>query len=148
MESKELVYFIADLILKKKGTDIKIINLEGKTSVTDYFIICSASSTLQVKAIADNILKETKKAGETAWRDEGYTGLTWILIDYVDVVVHIFMDETRRFYNLEGLWGDAEIIDVPDDFLFEKKTVKKRVTKTTKTAIKPKLIKTAKKSGK
>lgn len=148
MESKELVYFIADLILKKKGTDIKIINLEGKTSVTDYFVICSASSTMQVKAVADHILQETKKAGETAWRDEGYTGLTWILIDYVDVVVHIFMEETRRFYNLEGLWGDAEIIDVPDNFLYEKKTTRKRVTKTTNTVIKPKLIKISKKSGK
>jgi len=149
MESKELVYFIADLILKKKGTDIKIINLEGKTSVTDYFIICSASSTLQVKAIADNILKETKKAGETAWRDEGYTGLTWILIDYVDVVVHIFMDETRRFYNLEGLWGDAEITDVPEDFVYKKTTVKKKVSKKPKTANKPKLTnKAPKKSGK
>ena len=148
MEAKELVYFIADLILQKKGTDIKIINLEGKTSVTDYFIVCSASSTMQVKAIADNILQETKKAGESAWRDEGYTGLTWILIDYVDVVVHVFMEETRKFYNLEGLWGDAEITDVPEDFVYKKTTVKKKVTKTPKIAIKPKLIKAPKKSGK
>ena len=149
MESKELVYFIADLILQKKGTDIKIINLEGKTSVTGYFIVCSASSTMQVKAIADNILQETKKAGESAWRDEGYTGLTWILIDYVDVVVHVFMEETRKFYNLEGLWGDAEITDVPEDFVYKKTTVKKKVSKKPKTANKPKLTnKAPKKSGK
>ena len=148
MEAKELVYFIADLILQKKGTDIKIINLEGKTSVTDYFIVCSASSTMQVKAIADNILQETKKAGESAWRDEGYGGLTWILIDYVDIVVHVFMEETRKFYNLEGLWGDAEITDVPEDFVYKKTTVKKKVTKTPKTANKPKLIKAPKKIGK
>ncbi|MFA7362035.1 MAG: ribosome silencing factor [Candidatus Kapaibacterium sp.] len=148
MEAKELVYFIADLILQKKGTDIKIINLEGKTSVTDYFIVCSALSTMQVKAIADNILQETKKAGESAWRDEGYRGLTWILIDYIDVVVHVFMEETRKFYNLEGLWGDAEITDVPEDFVYKKTTVKKKVTKTPKTANKPKLIKAPKKIGK
>lgn len=148
MEPKELIYFIADLILQKKGTDVKIINLEGKTSVTDYFILCSASSTMQVKAIADHILLETKKAGESAWRDEGYSGLTWVLIDYVDVVVHIFMEETRKFYNLEGLWGDAEITDVPEDFSFKKMIAKKKTTKTPKTAVKKKIIKAPKKSGK
>lgn len=125
MESKDLVYFIAELILQKKGTDVKIINLEGVSPVTDYFIICSATSTMQVKAIADHILLETKKAGERAWRDEGYSSLTWVLIDFVDVVVHVFNDETRKFYNLEGLWGDAEIIDIPDDFKLKKKSVKK-----------------------
>ncbi len=125
MEPKDLVYFIAELILQKKGTDVKIINLEGKTSVTDYFIICSASGTLQVKAIADHVLKETKNINERVWRDEGYTALTWVLLDYVDVVVHIFNEETRKFYNLEGLWGDAEVIDVPENFKFKKKTTRK-----------------------
>lgn len=148
MESKELVYFIADLILQKKGTELKIINLEGKTTVTDYFLICSASSTMQVKAIADHILKETKKAGERAWRDEGYSGLTWVLIDYVDVVVHIFMDETRKFYNLEGLWGDAEIEDIPENYKFKKTTVKKKSNLVSKASTDQKLIKTAKKKVK
>lgn len=148
MESKELVYFIADLILQKKGTELKIINLEGKTTVTDYFLICSASSTMQVKAIADHVLKETKKAGERAWRDEGYSGLTWVLIDYVDVVVHIFMDETRKFYNLEGLWGDAEIEDIPENYKFKKTTVKKKSNLVSKASTDQKLIKTAKKKVK
>ena len=134
MEARELVYFIAELMIQKKGTDVKIINLEGKTSVTDYFIVCSASSTLQVKAIADHILKETKKAGERAWRDEGYTGLTWVLVDYVDVVAHIFMEESRKFYNLEGLWGDAEITEIPDDYNFRKPAAKKTISKPRKTA--------------
>ncbi len=139
MESKDLVYYIAELILQKKGTDVRIINLEGKTAVTDYFLICSASSTLMVKAIADHVLKETKKIDERVWRDEGYTGLTWVLLDYVDVVVHIFNEETRRFYNLEGLWGDAEIIDVPENYKFKKKpgkkTEKERVMSLPKIAI-------------
>jgi len=130
MDKKEFIYFVAELILQKKGTDIKILNLEGKTSVTDYFIICSASSTTMVKAIADHLLKETKLAGEKVWRDEGYTGLTWVLLDFVDVVVHIFNEETRKFYNLEGLWGDAEIIDIPEDFKFKKKTAKKSKAKS------------------
>jgi len=125
MDKKEFVYFVAELILQKKGTDIKILNLEGKTSVTDYFIICSASSAPQVKAIADHLFKETKIAGEKVWRDEGYSGLTWVLLDFVDVVVHIFNEETRRFYNLEGLWGDAEITEIHEDHKFKKKSKKK-----------------------
>jgi ribosome-associated protein len=64
------------------------------------------------------------------WRDEGYSGLTWVLLDFVDVVVHIFYEETRKFYNLEGLWGDAEIIDIPEDFKFKKKTVRKPKAKS------------------
>ncbi|MFZ4590525.1 MAG: ribosome silencing factor [Ignavibacteria bacterium] len=136
MDKKEFVYFVAELILQKKGTDIKILNLEGKTSVTDYFVICSASSTTMVKAIADHLFKETKLAGEKVWRDEGYTGLTWVLLDFVDVVVHIFHEETRKFYNLEGLWGDAEMIEIPEDFDFRKKPAKKPVKKTTKTSVK------------
>ena len=130
MDKKEFIYFVAELILQKKGTDIKILNLEGKTSVTDYFVVCSASSTTMVKAIADHLLKETKLAGEKVWRDEGYSGLTWVLLDFVDVVVHIFYEETRKFYNLEGLWGDAEIIDIPEDFKFKKKTVRKSKAKS------------------
>lgn len=148
METKELVYYIAELILQKKGTDIKIINLDGKTNVTDYFILCSASSTMQVKAIADHVLKETKNAGESAWRDEGYSGLTWVLVDYVDVVVHIFMEETRKFYNLEGLWGDAEIIEIPEDFIFKKSTAKKKSSVIPKAPANKKLIKAPKKTVK
>ena len=130
MDKKDFIYFVAELILQKKGTDIKILNLEGKTSVTDYFVICSASSTTMVKAIADHVLKETKLAGERVWRDEGYSGLTWVLLDFVDVVVHIFNEETRRFYNLEGLWGDAEVIEINEDFKFKKKTRKKTKEKS------------------
>lgn len=120
MTPKELSLYIAELILQKKGTTIKILNLSEKTSMTDYFVICSASSDIQVKAIADHILKETKKIGEKVWHDEGYTGLSWVLLDFVDVVVHIFIDESRRFYNLEGLWGDAEITEIKEDFRFNK----------------------------
>jgi ribosome-associated protein len=126
MDPKELSLFISELILQKKGTGIKILNLTGKTSVTDFFVICSASSEIQVKAIADHILKETKKIGERVWHDEGYTGLSWVLLDFVDVVVHIFSDEARRFYNLEGLWGDAEITDITDNFVFKKVKSKKK----------------------
>ncbi len=114
MTSEKLAYFISDLILQKKGTEIKIFDLKDKTSVTDFFVICTASSDMQVKAISDYIIKETKNIGEKVWHNEGYTGLNWVLLDFVDVVVHIFQPETRRFYNLDGLWGDAKIISIDE----------------------------------
>ncbi|MCX6156588.1 MAG: ribosome silencing factor [Ignavibacteriae bacterium] len=152
MDKKEFVYFVAELILQKKGFDVKILNLEGKTSVTDYFVVCSASSTTMVKAIADHLFKETKLAGENVWRDEGYSGLTWVLLDFVDVVVHIFNEETRKFYNLEGLWGDAEIEEIPEDFIYKKKPVRKprKVTEKVTKKVSDKVTKkvTIKKPGK
>lgn len=115
MESNELVNYIIELILQKKGSNVLILNLKKQTTVTDYFIICSASSDVQIKAIADNIIKETKKIGQKPWHNEGYNNLSWVLLDFVDVVVHIFLDNVRKFYNLEGLWGDAEITEIKDN---------------------------------
>jgi ribosome-associated protein len=113
-ESEKLAKYITDLMLQKKGEDIKIMDLRKLTGVTDFFVICSASSDTQNKAIADFIIGETKQLGQKAWHNEGYGNLSWVLIDFVDVVVHIFLTETRRFYNLEGLWGDAEITMIKD----------------------------------
>ncbi len=114
MESKKLAEKIAELILKKKGEDIKILDLRKLTSVTDFFVICSSSSDVQNKAIADFLVEETKKIGQKPWHNEGYSNLSWVLLDFVDVVVHIFLTESRKFYNLEGLWGDAEIKEIKD----------------------------------
>lgn len=114
MESKKLAEKIAELILKKKGEDIKILDLRKLTSVTDFFVICSSSSDVQNKAIADFLIEETKKIGQKPWHNEGYSNLSWVLLDFVDVVVHIFLTESRKFYNLEGLWGDAEIKEIKD----------------------------------
>lgn len=115
MNSKELAFYVADLMLQKKGTRIVVMDLGKLTTVTDFFVICSASSDTQVKSIADFIKAETKKIDETSWHNEGYANLSWVLLDFVNVVVHIFLDETRKFYNLEGLWGDAEISEVKDE---------------------------------
>lgn len=115
MESNELVNYVTELILQKKGSDVLVLNLKKQTTVTDYFIICSASSDIQIKAIADNIIKETKKIGQKPWHNEGYNNLSWVLLDFIDVVVHIFLNNVRKFYNLEGLWGDAEITEIKDN---------------------------------
>jgi ribosome-associated protein len=114
MKSKDLALYLTELILQKKGTDIIILEIGKLTPMTDFFVICTASSDVQVKAIADNIIGETKKIGQKPWHNEGYTNLSWILLDFVDVVVHIFLPESRRFYNLEGLWGDADITKIKD----------------------------------
>jgi ribosome-associated protein len=143
MDKEKLAYFIAELMLQKKGTDIKILNLTDKTSITDYFVICSASVDVQVKSIADHIMRETRNKDEHVWRNEGYTGLSWVLLDFVDVVAHVFNEETRRFYNLEGLWGDAEIINITEE-TFAKKPAKKAV-KTPRTVKTAKAVKTVKK---
>ncbi|MDQ3021406.1 MAG: ribosome silencing factor [Bacteroidota bacterium] len=115
MNSKELALYIAELMLQKKGSRIIVMDLRKLTTVTDFFVICSASSDTQVKSIADFIKEETKKVDEASWHNEGFGNLSWVLLDFVDVVVHIFLDESRKFYNLEGLWADAEITEVKDE---------------------------------
>ena len=131
MESITLANSIAELIFNKKGYDVRILNLKEVASFADYFVIWSADSDTQVKAIADEIDKTLKDGGLKSWHKEGYRALNWVLLDYIDVVVHVFKKEMREFYNLEKLWGDAPVIEVEDPALKknepvkEKKTVKK-----------------------
>lgn len=115
MNSKQLASKIAELMQEKKGSGIMIMDLQKLTNVTDFFVICSASTDIQVKSIADHVKVETKKVDEVSWHNEGYTSLSWILLDYVNVVVHIFKDDLRKFYNLEGLWADAEVTVIKDE---------------------------------
>jgi ribosome-associated protein len=114
MNSTDLAKKISELILERKGEDVRILDIRKLTTVADYFVVCSASSDTQVKAIADHIMKETKKIDEKPWHNEGYSNLNWVLLDFVNVVCHIFLPEVRKFYNLEGLWADAEVTEVQD----------------------------------
>lgn len=115
MNSKELAHKITNLIFNKKGYDVKILDLKSLTAFADYFVICSADSDTQVKAIADEVDKELRDEGVKYWHKEGYQALNWVLIDYVDVIVHIFKKDVREFYKLEKLWGDADMEDVHDN---------------------------------
>lgn len=117
MNSSQLANKIAGLIFNKKGFDVKILNISKLTTMTDYFVICSADSDTQVKAIADEVDKKLRDEGTRCWHTEGYKSLSWVLLDYVDVVVHVFKKDAREFYNLEKLWGDADIIEVEDGTL-------------------------------
>jgi ribosome-associated protein len=113
--AKTLARKIAQFALAKKASDIVIVDLRGITPVTDFFIICSADSDTQVRAIADAVRSGMEKLGHEAWHNEGYSHLNWVLLDYVDVVAHIFRKEVRAYYNLERLWGDAEFDYVQDE---------------------------------
>jgi len=97
-------------IQEKKGHDIVRLDLrELNSSVSDYFIVCNADSSTQVKAIADSVEDEIYKSTQTnPWRKEGLDNAEWIILDYFDIVVHIFRTEKRDFYGIEDLWGDAE----------------------------------------
>jgi ribosome-associated protein len=91
----------------KKAIDILVLDLRGLTYITDYFVICSGSSTTQISAITDGVGHALAKSGKHPSHIEGEAEANWVLMDYGDVVVHIFAEQTRLYYSLERLWGDA-----------------------------------------
>lgn len=111
--NSKLFKTIIHAILEKKGE--KVLSLDLKKipeAVTDFFIICEATNPIQLKAIADFVEEEVKKkCGEAPYKHEGRQGEQWILIDYVNVVVHIMLEEPRKFYKLEEMWSDASITE-------------------------------------
>jgi len=109
LQSPKLAREAADLALSKKAEDVVILDLRELSTVTDFFVICSGSSDTHIKAISDAIEEGLEAKGTRKWHIEGYTHKRWVLLDYVDVVVHVFHQKTREFYLLERLWGDAKI---------------------------------------
>lgn len=96
----------------KKAIDITVLKLIGVTEFTDYFVICSGSSTRQVQSIVDEIQERLKAHVSRPLHIEGYNNAEWVLMDYGSLIVHVFTENSRRFYDLERLWRDAEKIDV------------------------------------
>lgn len=107
--SQELAVLTAELALTKKAENVISMDLRGLTSTCDFFVICNGTSGIQVAAIASAITDGLTEEGEKPWHIEGYAGKRWILIDCVDVVVHVFDVPTRDYYQLERLWGDAKL---------------------------------------
>lgn len=140
MDSRKLAFKLGELALSKKAEDIKILDLRKITTIADFFVICTGNSEPQVKAIANEILEGAKKDGETVWHKEGTNMKSWVLLDFVDVVVHVFLKDTRAFYSLEKLWGDADISEITDEAPQGKLAKKVRVPKIVK---KPAAKKTA-----
>ncbi len=116
LSSKDLSELVAKGMSEKKGIDIKIMDLRKvKNSFTDFFVICSGNSDTQLDALANSVEDEVYKASKIdAFQKEGRANGEWILIDYVDVVAHIFNKERREHYDLEALWGDAEVTLLED----------------------------------
>ncbi len=113
ISSEELAYKVSELALSKKAENIHILDVRKQTNITDFFLICSGSTDVHVNAILDGILEGTDHVVRP-WHVEGREALRWVLIDYVDVVVHIFQQEARDYYELERLWADAEMEVVGD----------------------------------
>ena len=118
VNSDDLAAKVISGIQEKKGENITQLNLQGVDgAVSDYFIICEANSSTQILAIKDSIEEEVRKdLGEKPWHVEGTQNGEWVLLDYVNVVAHIFQPEKREFFNLEGLWADAERNDIEVEY--------------------------------
>ena len=96
----------------KKAIDIKVLDISKITTMADYFVICQGGSNTQMKAIADEVEEKLGEAGVKPFGREGMNTAYWILMDYSDVIVHIFSGESRSFYSIENLWSDAEVVDI------------------------------------
>ena len=112
--SKELAKLVYEALEEKKAQDIKIINIEGVSVLADYFIIDSGTNHNQVQAMADSVEETLGKAGHPAKQTEGYRSANWILLDYGDIIVHLFDTENRLFYDLERIWRDGKEISAEE----------------------------------
>ena len=115
-DSDKLIDVIMEALLDRKAEEITILDVHDLTTLADKFVICHANTDVQIKAIADNVNKETQEQlDEKAWKEEGRETRRWVILDYVNVVVHIFKKELREYYALERMWNDAPITKVEDD---------------------------------
>lgn len=114
MTSLGMAKFAAKVLDSKKAYDIKVLDVDKVTTLSEYFVIASASNSTQVKALAEEVEFKLKKEGLEPDHIEGRRSDTWILIDYTSFVVHVFLNETREFYDIERLWSDATEVDISD----------------------------------
>lgn len=122
MQSKERAIICAAYALEKKAVNVRILEVQGISTLTDYLVIASGTSDRQVQAVADSVHLGLKK--EHATLPLGIEGMNegrWVLIDYGDVMVHVFQEQVREFYDLDGLWSEAADIDIPEQYHWERK---------------------------
>ncbi|PKL83453.1 MAG: ribosome silencing factor [Ignavibacteriae bacterium HGW-Ignavibacteriae-3] len=106
---------IGQIIKTKKGFDINILDLRKLSGIADCFVVCSADADRHVKAIADEIDEQLHNKGIRCLHKEGFETLNWVILDYFDVIVHVFKEDARSYYNLEKLWGDAPVIKIKNE---------------------------------
>ena len=111
---KEIAYEVTKALDAKKGLNIKLLKIDEVSSLADYFLICTGTSNTHVKTLCDYAVYTPEQLGEPMLGREGHRGSAWELLDYGTIVVHVFTEEAREFYNLERLWADAESVDLGD----------------------------------
>lgn len=116
LSSREIALLCVRHALEKKAYDVLLLDIHALTALADYFLICTARSDTQAQAIAENIRQNLAAVGEPALRIEGFSSGQWILLDYGDVAVHIFLEEVRAFYDLERLWARAPVVTLPEPY--------------------------------
>ena len=112
LTAKQVAYETAKALDEKKGMDIKLLKIDKVSSLADYFLICTGTSNTHVKTLCDYAEYTLEELGETMLGREGHRGNSWELLDYGTIVIHVFTDEARHFYDLERLWADAEQVDL------------------------------------
>ena len=114
IDSKTLAIEIAKVLDKKKAQDVRVLKVESLTVLTDYFVIASGTSPTQVGALADEVEYGIKQTGNEPSPPEGFASKIWVLLDYSNVIVHVFVPNTRTYYDLEHLWADGEPMDISE----------------------------------
>ena len=113
-QSKEMTRLAIEALADKKAQDVRVIDIQNVTVIADYFIIASGLNANQVKALADNVEEKLGRAGFVPKQIEGYGSSSWILMDYHDIIIHIFSEESRVFYDLERIWRDGKDVELSD----------------------------------
>ena len=114
MDSREMARIAVKALKDKKGEDIRIIDISKVSVLADYFIIANGTNSNQVLAMVDNVEEQLHKAGYDPKQVEGYRQGNWVLLDYIDIIVHVFDKENRLFYDLERIWRDGKCIDIKE----------------------------------
>ena len=112
LTAEQIAVIAARALESKKANDVKVLRTTELTVLADYFVICNGTSSTHIKALVDEVDKQLSEAGEPPVRREGLRSDIWVLMDFGCVIVHVFTDEARRFYDLERLWSDSEVVDV------------------------------------
>ncbi len=114
-DSGLLIDAIVDGLLEKKAKNVTLLDVRALTTLTDYFVVCHGTSDTQIRALANSVVEKVKEEiGEKVWKKEGMDARRWVILDYVNVVVHIFSEEKREYYGIERMWSDAEITKIED----------------------------------
>ena len=119
LSAKEVALAVTKALDEKKGIDIKLLKIDEVSTLADYFLICTGTSNTHVKTLCDYAEYTLEQLGEPMLGREGHRGNAWELLDYGTIVVHVFTEEARKFYDLERLWADAETVDISDIILPE-----------------------------